>query len=248
MGRQGLRDQVAVLHEDVRPHRRVRSGDAGHLAQRRPGEAERLLAAGGDRRMRRLAIAWGRWLVSASRRSWSPASSRTTRGAERRHELLDELEPCRLGRRQRGEQPGRGVEEIGGGARRAAGGRRRSGGRARTARPRSPATPRFVEPTSVTVASGETAASTSRVVASSEPTGTATTTSRLRRPRLRATRTPCRRRRRPASCSVDSSTSHPDARDARSARRERDRRPEQAGTDHGERASARERCARRAAS
>ena len=37
-------DQVAVLDEDVGPDRRVRAGDARHLAQRRAGIPERLVA------------------------------------------------------------------------------------------------------------------------------------------------------------------------------------------------------------
>ena len=40
--------------------------------------------------------------------------------AERGDELLDEVEPRRIGRRQRREQPGRRVEDVGGGARRSA--------------------------------------------------------------------------------------------------------------------------------
>ena len=75
--------------------------------------------------------------------------------AERRDEPLDELDARRVARRQRRQEPGRAVEEIGGGARRAAGRaarERMAGHEAR--RRRSPArAPRFVEPTSVTVAS-----------------------------------------------------------------------------------------------
>jgi len=79
-------------------------------------------------------------------------------GSERRDEPLDEVDPCRARRRDRCEEPRRAVEEIRGSAGGAAG---------RATR----------EPTSVTVALAPAEASTSRVVATSAPTGTATTTS-----------------------------------------------------------------------
>ena len=50
--REGGVELVAVLEEDVRPERRVRAGDAGHLPERRAGMRERGLVLGGGEHQR----------------------------------------------------------------------------------------------------------------------------------------------------------------------------------------------------
>ena len=78
-------------------------------------------AAAATRAISRFASACGRWLVSASRRSCSSASLPDGPRAEGGDELLDTREPGCVGRRQRRQEPGRAVEEVGRGARRSAG-------------------------------------------------------------------------------------------------------------------------------
>ena len=75
-------DLVGIAQEDVAPDGGVRARESRHLAERGAGERERRVVVRrrlGDASMSRFASAWGRWLVSASRRSWASASVRTVR-------------------------------------------------------------------------------------------------------------------------------------------------------------------------
>ena len=61
---------------------------------------------------RRFASACGRWLVSASRRSWAAGDGHRD-GAERGDEAVHEAVAIRLRLRQRRQEPGGAVEELG---------------------------------------------------------------------------------------------------------------------------------------
>ena len=113
MGRERVGDQITVLDEDVCPDGGVRTGHTGHLSKRRPGIAECLVTRGGDvlheqvrERVRQVARQGEQPVVCLR------VEADGTR-TEARDEALDELDACNVARRERGQEPGRTVEEIG---------------------------------------------------------------------------------------------------------------------------------------
>ncbi len=118
---QRRRDEVAVGDEDVRPDGRIRAGDARHLAQRRAGVAEGVLARPGGgaheqvrERVRQVARHRQKPVVLGRIELHRPR-------AKRGDEALHDLHPRRLGHRRRGQEPDRAVEEVGARARGTAG-------------------------------------------------------------------------------------------------------------------------------
>ena len=114
--RQGLGHRVPVLEEDVDPDPRVGAGHAGHVAQRAAGGCERLVALDPHRaglveedvgeRVRQVARDRDEAVVRVG-------GDRDRDRAERGDEAVEQLVPLGLGARDRGQKPGRALEQLG---------------------------------------------------------------------------------------------------------------------------------------
>ena len=111
------RERLAVVEEDVDPDPRVGAADPRHVAQRaarRPGAGRGRRSASEPAWLRRtLASTCGRWLVTATRRSWASGSIATGRAPSDGDEAVHASEPLRRGRRGRRQEPGRALEQLG---------------------------------------------------------------------------------------------------------------------------------------
>ena len=112
--RKRRRQRVGVVEEDVDPDPRIRTGDAGHVAQRAAGGRERLVSL--DARRPRLIQQHVRERVRkmAGERDEPVVRIRIDRdrdSPERRHEAVQQPVPLGIRRRHRSQEPGRAAKQ-----------------------------------------------------------------------------------------------------------------------------------------